>query len=214
MDGLAVSADGNADHICQERSEQFQVDIGETRKRAGPALETPRRLTLDESSTVSAHGRRNSKAVLFQSNSQRKLGDLQNKAIDRDTAELVVDGLPSTEIGSAHPSPDGSWILYNVSHRETGASTPVRIMRMPAHGGAPQLVLEARNVFQSICSAAPASLCAIDERSTDAKVLTITSFVPFNGAGRVLEPSRLTPLLSYNWGLSPDGSKLLVSQGW
>jgi hypothetical protein len=83
-------------------------------------------------------------------------------------------------------------------------------MRMRVRGGPPELVLEGKNMpnppFQ--CTMAPGALCAVAERSPDRRLLTITTFDPLKGRGRILKTIDTDPTGEYDWGLNPDGSKL------
>jgi Tol biopolymer transport system component len=83
-------------------------------------------------------------------------------------------------------------------------------MRMPVNGGPSQLILEGKNTLNPPfhCTTAPATFCAVGEFSADLKLLTITSFDPLKGRGRVLKTIETEPSARYDWTLTPDGSKL------
>ena len=93
------------------------------------------------------------------------------------------------------------------------AATPVRIMRVPALGGAPQTVLEGKGINGLACAPSPAALCAFSEPSPDLKQAVISSLDPVNGRGKELTRINLWyPSDYYSWGLSRDGSRLAFVQ--
>jgi Tol biopolymer transport system component len=187
----------------------------------GPRLEGPRRLTLEESSDFPRAWTPDSRAVLFQSN-RNGTWDIFKQALDRDVAEPVVTGPDYKDWPVV--SPDGSWILYLSSasrgfsasgaiFRGFSASAPVRVMRVAASGGAPQLVLEGRGIDHLACARSPATLCVFSEETPDQKQLIFTAFEPSQGTRR--ESTRVNlkqPVAAYGWDLSPDGSRLAFAQ--
>jgi Tol biopolymer transport system component len=207
IDGLSVSADGNR-LTLKKVTDQIQVYVGEL-EPGGTTLKSARRLTLDEAWNVFTGWTADSQDVLLYSDRSGSLG-LYRQAIDRGAARLVVSQPSGMGLGLGSPSPDGSWLLYAVTPPESGTSTPIRVMRVPIHGGPSQLVLEGKNMPNPWlhCTEAPATFCAIGESSPDGKQLTITSFDPLKGRGRILKTIETDPTASYDWALFPDGSKL------
>jgi len=207
IDGLAVSTDGNR-LTLKKVTDQIHVYVGEL-EAGGGSLKSARRLTLDEAWNVFAGWTADSQDVLLYSDRSGSLG-LYRQAIDRGAARLVVSQPSGMGLGLGSPSPDGSWLLYAVTPPESGTSTPIRVMRVPIHGGPSQLVLEGKNMPNPWlhCTEAPATFCAIGESSPDGKQLTITSFDPLKGRGRILKTIETDPTASYDWALFPDGSKL------
>ena len=72
------------------------------------------------------------------------------------------------------------------------------------------MVLEVKNESGLRCARAPATFCAVSERSPDGKLLTITGFDPLKGRGPVLKTIQTDPTVGYDWDLAPDGSKVAV----
>jgi len=107
-------------------------------------------------------------------------------------------------------SPDGQWILYMALSEAQfpGGSTPVRIMRAPISGGAPQLVLTALGTTDLRCTRLPANLCVFDEQRENHQVFT--SFDPMKGRGRELAKIETEPSMTRPWDLSPDGTRLAI----
>lgn len=88
-------------------------------------------------------------------------------------------------------------------------SIPVRIMRAPASGGPPQLVLTASGTTDIRCSRPPSNLCVFNEEQQSR--LVFTSLDPVNGRGRELVRMEIEPSMTHPWDLSPDGSRLAMA---
>ena len=99
-------------------------------------MNPPRRLTNDEAYDEPTAWTPDSKAVLFTSDRNGRLG-IFKQGISQDTAEPVVTG-PQDAI-FPRLSADGAPILYvEVPKAAIGSSTPFRLMRIPATGGVAQ----------------------------------------------------------------------------
>jgi serine/threonine protein kinase/Tol biopolymer transport system component len=189
---------------------QADVYVGELEAN-GHRLKNTRRLTLDEHNDYPDQWMPDSKAVLFWSD-RNGTWDIFKQALDQDEVQPVVTGPDYKQ--QPVLSPDGSWILYlSSASRESSATTPVRIMRVPTSGGPPQLVLEGRGIDYLACARSPAALCVFSEPSPDRKQLIFSAFDPVHGRGRELTRINLNqPLLNYSWDLSCDGSRLAFTQ--
>ena len=118
------------------------------------------------------------------------------------------------DLHDAQPSPDGAWILYlEKASAPTDAIAKDRLMRIPANGGMPRLVLETRNIVDFQCANAPASLCVVVEKSLDGKQLLITAFDPLQGRGSVRGTLESDPKGRYGVSLSPDGATEAITRG-
>ncbi len=211
--GVYASLSGTADgkHLAVSKfSEQADVYVGEL-EASGHGLKQPRRLTLDEHNDYPGAWMPDNKAVLFWSD-RNGTWDIFKQALDQEAAELVVTGPDYKE--KPVLSPDGSWILYlSSASRESSATSPVRIMRVPTSGGPPQLVLEGRGIDYLACARSPATLCVFSEPSPDRKQLIFSAFDPVHERGRELTRINLNqPLSNYSWDLSCDGSRLAFTQ--
>jgi len=187
-------------------TDQADVYVGELEAN-GRRLKPPRRLTLDQRNDYPTGWTADSKAVLFVSDRNRTQ-DIFRQAIDQDSAEPLVTG-PDNKDGPI-VSPDGSWILY----RQYPGGRPTRIMRVPVSGGTPQVVLEGRNINGHACARPPATLCVYSEETPDGKQLIFSAFHAVQGKGRELARVGLKQptTLGYDWGLSPDGSRLAFTE--
>ena len=188
------------------------VYVGEL-EADGRRLNNTHRLTLSAARDFLGGWMPDSKAVLFWSN-RNGTWDIFKQALDRAEAEPVVTGPDHKALPVA--SPDGAWILYlSREAAEVGATTPVRVMRLPSSGGAPQAVLEGRGISDRglACAQSPSTLCVFSEESPDGKQLILSAFDPVKGRGRELARFNLKrPVEDYGWDVSPDGSRLAFTQ--
>jgi len=175
----------------------------------GTHLTTPTRLTLEESWNHPYAWTADSKAVLFLSN-RNGVVELLKQPLGQDTAEPLITLRKNEGLGSAGLSPEGSWILYVVNPQDGGPGVPDKLMRIPASGGSPELVLTADFEERPRCARSPATLCAIAERNADRKQLVFTAFDPVNGRGRELAKSDTDATIDYHWDLSPDGTRIAL----
>jgi Tol biopolymer transport system component len=209
--GLHASADGKR-LVVHKMTNQGQIYLGEL-EAGGTRMKLPRRLTNHEANDSPFAWAADSKAVLFLSDRNRTVG-IYKQGISQETAEPVLTGLEGAS--ELRLSADAAWLLYGESPKTTANSAPPqRLMRIPANGGAPQLVFEMPNEvdFDFYCAHAPASLCVISETSPDRKQITFTAFDPLKGRGKVLRTVANDPLHSYAASaLSPDGSTVALAR--
>jgi Tol biopolymer transport system component len=204
--GLSASADGK--RLALHKSTfQRQVYVGELAD-GGARMKTPWRLTNDEGSDDPTAWMPDSKAVLFLSNRSGTWG-LFKQGISQATSEPVFTA--PQDVSYPRLSADGAWILFLESPRNPAdATSPQRLMRVAVNGGAPQFVMETRNLDDFGCARA---LCVIRETSPDLKQLVITAFDPLKGRGKVLRTIEQDPSHTYDHtSPSPDGSTLAISR--
>src|SRR5208283_3423344 len=177
----------------------------------GARMNPPRQLTNDEAYDQPTAWTADSKAILLGSDRNGTWG-IFKQGISQEATESVVTG--PRDVFAPPLSADGAWILFEERPRtQTQPAPPHRLMRIPASGGVPQLVLETKNSFGLECAHAPASLCIISEPSQDRNQLVITAFDPLKGRGKVLRTIEQDPSHTYDHhGLSPDGSTFAVSR--
>ena len=186
---------------------------------AGTHITTPRRLTQNEGRNFPAAWTPESNAVLFESYRDREWRILK-QFVDRDTAETLVTVTDQMFNAQPRVSPDGAWILYPGGFTSTGGTSgPYQLLRLPITGGSPEQVLQA-SFYDAAqqrtgpgCARAPATLCAIAERSSDGKRITFTAFDPLKGRGREIGRVDVDPTGGgYTWDLSPDGTRIALLQ--
>jgi serine/threonine protein kinase len=204
LGNLSASADGKR-LVLTKGMVQAQVYLGELNAK-GTHMNSPRRLTNDEAVDMPSAWTPDSKAVLFTSNRNDAWG-IFKQGISQETSEPVVTG--PHDVFSPRLSADGAWILFGESSRtQTNPAHANRLMRIPASGGMPQLVLETPSEPNFSCAHAPASVCVIFELSQDQKHFTVTAFDPLKGRGKVLRT-----IEEDGGAVSPDGSTLATSRG-
>ena len=205
---LRASPDGKRLTVLKGTSRP-QVYLG-VLTAGGTRMNSPRRFTDDEASDWPGGWTSDSKAVLFNSDRNGPEG-IFKQGINQETAEEVVTGSQDFSIPGLRS--DGAWILYpEWPKTRIGPATPIRLMRIPEAGGAPEFVMEARNLQGCECARVPASLCVVSEASQDEKQLTVTAFDPFKGRGKVLRTIQKDPTERFSGSISPDGSTLAISK--
>ena len=210
---ISGSADGKRIVVTKRRL-QTDVYVGELEANAR-RLKELRRLTLDESNDHPSAWTPDSNAVLFSSDRDGTL-DIFRQAIGQEVAEPVITG-PDYAYGAV-VTPDASWMLYlSRATPRFVAAARTRIMRVPTSGGAPQLVLEGRGIARQSCGRFPGTPCIFSQETLDQKQLAFSAFEPLQGKAREVARVNLKrPLMyptdkpTYDWDLSPDGSRLAV----
>jgi serine/threonine protein kinase len=165
------------------------------------------RLTLSESNNIPSGWTADSKSVLFLSDRDGRLAVFR-QGLDQDSPERLTSG-PENYF-SPRSSPDGSWILCQALRTVQGASpwTPTDVMRVPLSGGTPEFVARTTDDFH--CARSPASLCLFNPPSLDRKRLAFIASDPVRGGQREVMTIDIDPAGTYNWDLSPDGSRLAI----
>ncbi len=206
--GFTVTTDGRQMEFLRLTA-KAHVYVGELDAK-GTHLNNTHRLTFDEHSEWPERWTPDSRAVVFWSDRDGSW-DIFKQTLDKDAAaELLALGREPKWYSSF--SPDGHWILYLAlpEARFPGGSVPVRIMRVPASGGPPQLVLTALGTTDIRCTRAPANLCVFDEQQRGH--LVFTSVDPIKGRGRALASMEMEPSMAIPWDLSPDGSQVVMTR--
>jgi eukaryotic-like serine/threonine-protein kinase len=206
--GFTVTADGKQMEFLRLTA-KAHVYVGELDAK-GTHLNNTRRLTFDEHYEWPERWTPDSRAVVFWSE-RNGSWDIFKQTLDKDAnAELLPLGPEPKWYASF--SPDGQWILYMAlpEARSPGGSVPVRIMRVPASGGPPQLVLTALGTTDIRCTRAPANLCVFDEQQQGH--LVFTSVDPIKGRGRAFATMEREPSMLIPWDLSPDGSQVVMTR--
>jgi eukaryotic-like serine/threonine-protein kinase len=189
-------------------SSEMDVYVGALEKN-GTRLKTPWRLTMDERNDWPIEWTADGRSVVFWSN-RNGTWDIFKQRIDQETAEMIPAGTGPKWYG--HFSPDGAWFLYMALPKQQipGLSLPVKIMRVPASGGPPQVVLNATGTTGFRCARALPNLCVFNEVVGNQTVFT--SFDPVKGKGDELASvNSLQNHGSDAFDLSPDGSRLAIA---
>ena len=215
--GLNLTADGKQLVFTNYRP-QSDVFMGEA-EAAGQSMKTAERLTLDERLDWPSGWTRDGKAVLFYSDRAGAF-NLYRQSLGARTPEAVV--INAEQKWSPQLSPDGAWILYM---SRADRKVPVRLMRLPAAGGAPELLFELKGAvdfandpdiastdesFPSFhCGKQPGTGCIVAERLGDK--LVFSSFDPAQGRNKEAFTMPVKRAWQHNWDFSPDGTRLAVN---
>jgi serine/threonine protein kinase len=201
MENMSGTADGKRLAFLRwsVRETVYVADFDASRTR----ITVPRGLSLAEAQEVPRGWTADSKAVLFTSNRNGRW-ELFKQLLSADTAEPLAAGVWENEENTSL-TPDGRWFLYMGYPRNRGSSTPAQLMRVPAAGGPPQLILTAR-LMGIRCAR---SLCAILESDEDRKQLVFTDLDPVKGRGRELSRFDVADFaVWYDWAISPDDTRI------
>ena len=193
-------------------SNQRSVELADL-DPAGIHISNQKRLTTIEGNEYPMGWTADSKAVIFGSNRDGAI-KIFKQALDEDTPEVIVAGTENSVPATSALSPDGSSLIYTLIPQLPGGESalPSRIMRVPITGGVPRLLLTTALSGSPRCARAPATLCAIAERTTDGTQLIFTSLDLMQGRGPELTRFVTEPGESYAWDLSPDGTRIAVAK--
>jgi len=203
---LKITADGKRLAFLKQRV-QLDVYVGAL-GAGGASMQTPRRFTLDNRGSQLNGWSRDSQAIFFSSNRNGKW-QVFKQGLNQGVAEAVAEH-PGGE-GNARLSPDRSWILYRESGVSQGGAPPpgTRLMRLPATGGSPALVLELgrSQPLDYACPSRTGSCVLCLEEGQD---IVFYALDPVRGKQERLGKITLRSPRAYNWHVSPDGSRVAV----
>lgn len=216
VNGISGSADGKRLVFRRTlfRNTTYLLDLASP----GSSQSQPMRLLLAEKDSAwPTAWTSDSRAVVF----YRMNGgntDIFKQEIDGGSPETLLK-TPGEQL-TPRLSPDGSSFIYMYvpSFERFGAGTPVRLMRLPAHGG-PSDLLVSRGYVGHRCPRLPASFCVLGELSSDQRHLILYAFDPLHGPAnggaqetkRQLVSIEMEPGREPDWDISPDGSLLAIS---
>ena len=216
---ISASADGNRLAIVR-RALQPNVYVTQLEDH-GTRLSTPQLLTPDEWHDFPTAWTADSRSVLFFSDRDGP-SHIFKQALDQAEPEVLVGG--SNAVALPRLSPDGSMVIYVSSvHTDLlvgqgsnvggeGSSGTHRLMRVPASGGPPQLVLEGGDINNHQCARLPSTLCIYSELGPGEE--RFYTFDPLKGKGEEIPGIAIHDhdFYSFNWSLSPDGKLLAFSK--
>src|SRR5208283_4446244 len=130
--------------------------------------------------------------------------------IEQDTAEPLISGPDDEAVPDL--TPDGRWILYwSSAPGEDSPTATKRLMRLPALGGSPEQVLEARldDYAYFDCPARPASSCVLSH--WEQGQLIFYALDPVQGRGKEVTRTKLGPSMRVDWRVSSNGSRIAVA---
>jgi DNA-binding winged helix-turn-helix (wHTH) protein/Tol biopolymer transport system component len=210
---LSVTADGKRLSFLKTQ-QWYDVYLGELGPD-GASMRPPRRFTLDNRGIRSLDSwTPDSQAIVFSSDRNGRQ-EIFRQGLNESVGEVVVQD--SEDNYDAVLTPDGAWALYVAAKRGAlGAQDfTQRLMRRPANGGSPDLVLEepAGHPLDYRCPRKSSSRCVLLRR--DGKDLVFYSLDPVQGKGQQLGriQTSASARSDVSWSVSPDGSRLAYVPG-
>jgi eukaryotic-like serine/threonine-protein kinase len=207
---LTITSDGKRLAFLKNR-DWDDVYLGELAPD-GASMKLPRRFTLDNRGIRSLDSwSPDSQAILFSSDRNGK-AEVFRQGLKESVGKAVVRG-PEDNYNFVL-SPDRSWMLYVESIPATlNAPAPQRLMRRPAAGGLPEVVLEepAGMSLDYGCPLKPGSSCVLSQK--EGKDLVFYSLDPVRGKGEQLGKMEVGESMFASWNVSPDGSRLALVGG-
>jgi serine/threonine protein kinase len=202
---ITTTADGRILALNKSRA-NLDVYISEL-DRSG-ALNTPRRLTLDNHNSIPEQFAPDSQSLLFVSNRNGK-DELFRQQVSSTIPERIVSS-SAGDLGSGNGfSPDGVWVLYWEFPPQSGAAPSTgHLMRQPVAGGPPEKVLDASSDADFFCPIKPGRPCVLG--SSDGNNLVFYSLDPLRGKGDQLGRLSVDSHWFFGWAVSPEGSQLAV----
>ena len=201
---LSISVDGK--HLVFVNAGlQSDLYVAELKSQGG--LGPPRRFTLEGRNNLPSAWTPDGQTLFFYSDRNGNWDIFRQRLIERNAQDFVFGPGDQTD---PRLSPDASWVLYwDYVGKAAGASAPMRLLRSPIAGGAPELVLEASRGAAVRCARGH-SPCVLSELDKGNDELVFTTFDPLRG--RIGELVRLAtnPAGSPAWDLSPDGSTVAI----
>jgi Tol biopolymer transport system component len=201
---LSASADGKQLVFVNAG---FQRDLYVAGLDAKGGLAPPRRFTLEGRNNVPSAWTPDGQAIFFYSDRNGNWNVFRQRLQERNAQDVVSGPGEQTE---PRLSPDASWILYwDYVAQGGGTSAPMRLLRVPVSGGAPEVVLDASHGAAIRCALGH-SPCVLGEHDNANGELVFSAVDILRG--RAGERLRLAtdPAESPAWDLSPDGSSVAI----
>ncbi len=202
---LSFSADGKR-VLFQQWALQDAIHIAEL--DADGQRTTASRLTFTQGRNIPSGWTPDNRSFVYVSDGGGQTA-LVRQSIDADTPQPISND--AGILGAARLTPDGAEVLYLAASRRPFSRGTQRVMRVPIAGGASHEVVAGTFVDGGArCTVLPARLCAIAERSADARQITFTALELPAARGRELARFDADINGDYRWALSPDGTRIAV----
>lgn len=150
------------------------------------------------------------KSILFHSNRTGRY-HIFRQSLDAENPEQLGQG--SDEQRAPQMSPDGSWILYwSGIPGDVNPAPRKQLMRVSTGGGSPLTILEVPEGTPSdfSCPLAAGAACVLGKVENGRLVFYWLD--PVQGLGAQAAAIQLTPDLDRTWNVSPDGSRVAVTE--
>jgi WD40-like Beta Propeller Repeat len=204
LSDLSLSADGR--HLvlvnAGNRSDLYVAAL-DGRGAMGP----PRQMTLEGRNNIPSSWTPDGQTLFFYSDRNGIWNIFRQSLNERNARDFVVGPGEQTE---PRLSPDASWILY-WDHVEKGGQTPapMRLLRVPISGGAPERVVEASRGAMVRCVRGRPT-CVLSEFDKATGRLVFSAVDPLRGRESELVRLEGHPAGLPAWDLSPDGSAAAI----
>ena len=201
---LSLSQDGKR-LIFVKAGFERDLYVAELDSKGG--LGPPRRFTLEGRNDLPSAWTPDGQGLFFYSDRTGNW-DIFRQGLQERRAQDIVLG--SGEQLEPRLSPDASWVLY-WDYVEGGneKSAPMRLMRIPVSGGAPEMVLQAVRGASVRCALGH-SPCILSEPDRANGELVFSSFDPQRSRLAELIRVAADPAGLPAWDLSPDGSTVAM----
>ena len=202
---LTASADGKHLAVLRRVSEGgvFVARL----KDGGKRLEDVRKLQLRGSDNAPHGWTPDGRAVVFESNRDGTYHIFEQE-LDKPAEDSMLVSQPGAQAGRF--SPDGKLLFYGLM----GLNSEHKLMRMPASGGLPQVLVNDPGLRSYYCTSLPVNFCVVgleEHNQLVVRRLDPAADPPPSG----FSPAQLPELARTDyhpsdWGISPDGSKLAM----
>jgi len=204
LSDLSVSRDSK--HLAFVNA-GLQTDIYVAALEGNSGLGSPQRFTLVGRNNTPSAWTPDGRALFFDSDRNGNRTIFRQSLQGRNAQDFFWGPGEQTE---PRLSPDASWVLY-WDHVGKGdwASEPMRLLRVPISGGAPELVVQAGPGAAVRCGHRD-SMCILGELDRANGELVFTALDPRQGRKGELVRLATDLAASPSWDLSPDGSTVAI----
>ena len=164
-----------------------------------------RRITATEGRNIPSGWTADGQSIVFASDGTGRTA-LVRQQLDATTAQTLSNE-PGIA-GAARLTPDGQSILYLVGEGRRAAGQ--RVKRVSIRGGTPVEITRGIFVEGPRCATAPATRCAVAQRTADGRQLIWLELDVANGTTRELRRIDAGANADYRWALSPDGREIAL----
>jgi len=203
VNGITATADGKRLAFVRGTAHE-SVFVGDLANN-GTRLLNPHRLTLDEYLNEPQAWTADSREVIFESDRAGASG-IYRQALDGSPPRVVFSSTALDVEGWVRLSPDGTWVLFAGTSRNSPPGTAYQLYRVAASGGAAQLLFEVPGLSDMTCANRAANFCTYSMQTADGRNLIVTAFDPVAGKGKELLRVPTEPGGQYTYSVSPDGS--------
>jgi DNA-binding winged helix-turn-helix (wHTH) protein len=205
---LSASLDGKRLALALDYS-TVNVSVADLHQ-PGPTLDNVRELPHSVEESYPHAWTPDGQAVLSES-STLGVWAIFKQPLDGTPPQLVAK-LPTTA-AMAQITPDGRWIMFlefQSGQSLSGKSSPISIFRVPFAGGDATQISTSGQIVDFRCPVIAGGTCVVREAIGNT-TLVYDAIDPTTGIGRELARTPWNPIVLGDWGLSPDGATISVT---